>query len=67
MYVCSLVHKGAEKTSKKLFRTETETKGTKGTCFFLFFFFGNFVKKVNWRSIIHPQEGQGFSFKDFVM
>ncbi len=44
-YVYSLVHKGAEKTSKKLFRTETETKGTKGFFFFsFFFFFGNFVK-----------------------
>jgi hypothetical protein len=39
MYVYSLVHKGAEKTSKKLFRTETETKGTKGLFFFSFFSF----------------------------
>jgi hypothetical protein len=43
-YVYSLVHKRAEKTSKKLFRTETKTKGTKGLFSFSFFFFGNFVK-----------------------
>jgi hypothetical protein len=66
MYVCSLENKGAEKTSKKLFRTETGMKGTKGP-FFLFFSFWQFCE-IGELAIDHPStRGAEFSFKDFVM